>query len=105
MVWAIALHGGTSDIPLSLPSERCQPRKEALHHCLQIGIEALKAKLPPLDVVKRVVCIISIIVTGTYYVFMYGDGEDARLVMEKTPHIYLAFDGAEEFARQQEVLW
>lgn len=25
----------------------------------------------------------------------------ARLVMEKTPHIYLAFDGAEEFARQQ----
>ena len=25
----------------------------------------------------------------------------ARLVMEKTPHIYLAFDGAEEFAREQ----
>jgi beta-aspartyl-peptidase (threonine type) len=25
----------------------------------------------------------------------------ARLVMEKTPHIYLAFDGAEDFARQQ----
>lgn len=25
----------------------------------------------------------------------------ARLVMEKTPHIYLAFDGAESFARQQ----
>jgi isoaspartyl peptidase/L-asparaginase-like protein (Ntn-hydrolase superfamily) len=23
------------------------------------------------------------------------------LVMEKTPHIYLAFDGAEDFARQQ----
>jgi len=25
----------------------------------------------------------------------------ARLVMEKTPHIYLAFEGAEAFARQQ----
>jgi len=25
----------------------------------------------------------------------------ARLVMEKTPHIYLAFDGAERFAREQ----
>ncbi|GFZ16964.1 N-terminal nucleophile aminohydrolases (Ntn hydrolases) superfamily protein [Actinidia rufa] len=27
----------------------------------------------------------------------------ARLVMEKTPHIYLAFDGAENFAREQGV--
>ncbi|MED6208979.1 hypothetical protein PIB30_050149 [Stylosanthes scabra] len=27
----------------------------------------------------------------------------ARLVMEKTPHIYLAFDGAEQFAREQGV--
>lgn len=25
----------------------------------------------------------------------------ARLVMEKTPHIYLAFEGAEAFAREQ----
>jgi len=25
----------------------------------------------------------------------------ARLVMEKTPHVYLAFDGAEKFAREQ----
>ena len=25
----------------------------------------------------------------------------ARLVMDNTPHIYLAFDGAEDFARQQ----
>jgi beta-aspartyl-peptidase (threonine type) len=25
----------------------------------------------------------------------------ARLVMEKTPHVYLAFDGAEAFAREQ----
>lgn len=28
----------------------------------------------------------------------------ARLVMEKTPHIYLAFDGAEVFAREQVAL-
>ncbi|KAG8062700.1 hypothetical protein GUJ93_ZPchr0003g17514 [Zizania palustris] len=27
----------------------------------------------------------------------------ARLVMEKTPHVYLAFDGAEAFAREQGV--
>ncbi|WP_369294435.1 isoaspartyl peptidase/L-asparaginase, partial [Klebsiella pneumoniae] len=27
----------------------------------------------------------------------------ARLVMEKTPHIYLGFDGAEAFAREQGV--
>jgi beta-aspartyl-peptidase (threonine type) len=25
----------------------------------------------------------------------------ARLVMEKTPHVFLAFDGAEAFAREQ----
>lgn len=25
----------------------------------------------------------------------------ARLVMDKTPHIYLAFDGAEAFSREQ----
>lgn len=28
----------------------------------------------------------------------------ARLVMDKSPHSYLAFDGAEEFARQQVML-
>jgi beta-aspartyl-peptidase (threonine type) len=27
----------------------------------------------------------------------------ARLVMEKSPHVYLAFNGAEEFAREQGV--
>jgi len=163
MGWAIALHGGAGDIPLSLPPERRQPREEALRHCLQIGVEALKAKLPPLDVVELVVRIIFISITTTpYYVCMYVwwliDVDDvqvrelenipqfnagrgsvltcrgtvemeasimdgttmncgavsglttvvnaislARLVMENTPHIYLAFDGAEEFARQQVV--
>lgn len=29
----------------------------------------------------------------------------ARLVMEKTDHIYLAFDGAEEFAKEQVSKW
>ncbi|WVZ26575.1 hypothetical protein V8G54_005119 [Vigna mungo] len=53
MGWAIALHGGTGDIPLSLPPEYRRPRKEALRHCLQICVEALKAKLPPLDVVRE----------------------------------------------------
>jgi len=73
MGWAIALHGGAGDIPVSLPPERRQPREEALRHCLQIGVEALKAKLPPLDVVERVVCITSINVTSTYYVCMVID--------------------------------
>lgn len=72
MGWAIALHGGAGDIPLSLPPERRQPREEALRHCLQIGVEALKAKLPPLDVVELVVRIIFISITTTpYYVCMY----------------------------------
>lgn len=55
MGWAIALHGGAGDIPLSLPLERRRPREEALDHCLKIGVEALKAKTPPLDVVELVV--------------------------------------------------
>lgn len=134
MGWAIALHGGAGDIPLSLPPERRQPREEALRHCLQIGVEALKAKLPPLDVVELVVRELENIpqfnagrgsvLTCRGTVEMEASIMDgttmncgavsglttvvnaislARLVMENTPHIYLAFDGAEEFARQQGV--
>lgn len=55
MGWAIALHGGAGDIPHSLPPERRLPREEGLRHCLQIGVEALKANMPPLDVVELVV--------------------------------------------------
>lgn len=55
MGWAIALHGGAGDIPLSLPPERREPREAALRHCLQIGVAALQAKRPPLDVVELVV--------------------------------------------------
>jgi len=57
MGWAIALHGGAGDIPYSLPPERRQPREEALRHCLQIGVKALKSNMAPLDVVELVVCI------------------------------------------------
>ncbi|KAJ1388547.1 Peptidase T2, asparaginase 2 [Sesbania bispinosa] len=134
MGWAIALHGGAGDIPRSLPPERRQPREEALRHCLHVGVEALKAKMPPLDVVELVVRELenvpnfnagrgSVLTTrGTVEMeaaIMDGNTMKcgavsglttvvnaislARLVMDKTPHIYLAFDGAEEFARQQGV--
>ncbi|XP_027339182.1 isoaspartyl peptidase/L-asparaginase-like [Abrus precatorius] len=134
MGWAIALHGGAGDIPFSLPPERRQPREEALRHCLQIGVEALKAKMPPLDVVELVVRELENIphfnagrgsvLTNKATIEMEAsimDGSTkrcgavsgiktvvnpiylARLVMEKTPHIYLAFDGAEEFAKEQGV--
>lgn len=55
MGWAIALHGGAGDIPLSLPAGRRLPREAALHHCLEIGVAALKAQKHPLDVVELVV--------------------------------------------------
>lgn len=134
MGWAVALHGGAGDIPLSLPPERRQPREEALRRCLQIGVEALKSKMPPLDVVELVVRELencphfnagrgSVLTTkGTVEMeasIMEGNTKKcgavsglntvvnaislARLVMEKTPHIYLAFDGAEEFAKEQGV--
>ncbi|XP_015945775.1 isoaspartyl peptidase/L-asparaginase [Arachis duranensis] len=134
MGWAIALHGGAGDIPLSLTLGSRWPREEALHHCLQIGVEALKAKKPPLDVVELVVRELENIpqfnagkgsvLTNKGTVEMEAsimDGRTkncgavsglktvvnavslARLVMEKTPHVYLAFHGAEEFAKEQGV--
>ncbi|KAF5468809.1 hypothetical protein F2P56_012929 [Juglans regia] len=132
MGWAIALHGGAGDIPLSLPPERRQPREAALRHCLQVGVDALKAQKSPLDVVELVVRELennphfnagrgSVLTTeGTVEMeacIMDGKTKKcgavsglttvvnaislARVVMEKTPHIYLAFDGAEKFAREQ----
>ncbi|KAF3438026.1 hypothetical protein FNV43_RR20782 [Rhamnella rubrinervis] len=134
MGWAIALHGGAGDIPVSLSPERRQPREAALRHCLQLGVEALKAGMPALDVVELVVRELENIpcfnagkgsvLTNKGTVEMEAcimDGITmkcgavsglktvvnaislARLVMEKTPHIYLAFDGAETFAREQGV--
>ncbi|GMY15471.1 isoaspartyl peptidase/L-asparaginase-like [Fagus crenata] len=134
MGWAIALHGGAGDIPLSLAAERREPREAALRHCLQIGVNALKAQKPPLDVVELVVRELEnnpnfnagrgSVLTREGTVEMEAsimDGNTkrcgavsglttvvnaislARLVMEKTPHIYLAFEGAENFAREQGV--
>ncbi|KAL5723304.1 beta-aspartyl-peptidase [Ranunculus cassubicifolius] len=134
MGWAIALHGGAGDIPLSLPPEQREPREAALRHFLEIGVSALKEKRSPLDVVELVVCELenhphfnagrgSVLTTqGTVEMeasIMDGNTKNcgavsglstvvnaislARLVMEKTPHIYLAFDGAEAFAREQGV--
>ncbi|XP_072952382.1 isoaspartyl peptidase/L-asparaginase [Typha angustifolia] len=134
MGWSIALHGGAGDIPLTLPPERRLPREAALRHCLEIGVAALKAHRPPLDVVELVVRELensphfnagrgSVLTTnGTVEMeacIMDGNTQKcgavsglstvvnaislARLVMEKTPHIYLAFDGAEAFAREQGV--
>ncbi|OVA16911.1 Peptidase T2 [Macleaya cordata] len=134
MGWAIAIHCGAGEIPRTLPPERTEPRLEGLHHCLQIGVKALRAKLPPLDVVELVVRELenspffnagrgSVLTSkGTVEMdacIMDGNTKNcgavsglstvvnavslARLVMEKTPHIYLAFDGAEAFAREQGV--
>ncbi|KAK4252555.1 hypothetical protein QN277_014540 [Acacia crassicarpa] len=133
MGWAIALHGGAGDIPLSLPPERRQPREETLRRCLQIGVEALKSKMAALDVVELVVRELEncphfnagrgSVLTNKGTVEMEASIMEgnmncgavsglttvvnaislARLVMEKTPHIYLAFDGAEEFAKEQGV--
>ncbi|KAM7526195.1 hypothetical protein LguiA_016097 [Lonicera macranthoides] len=133
MGWAIALHGGAGDIPLTLTPERRQPREAALRHCLEIGVSALKSNRSPLDVVELVVRELEnnphfnagrgSVLTSNGTVEMEAcimDGNKncgavsglttvvnaislARLVMEKTPHIYLAFDGAEAFAREQGV--
>ncbi|KAL7114818.1 hypothetical protein ACP275_04G145400 [Erythranthe tilingii] len=134
MGWAIALHGGAGDIPRSMPPERREPREAALRHCLQIGVDAIKAGRSPLDVVELVVRELednphfnagrgSVLTSnGTVEMeacVMVGDTKKcgavsglttvknavslARLVMEKTPHIYLGFDGAEQFAREQGV--
>ncbi|XP_058080170.1 isoaspartyl peptidase/L-asparaginase 1-like isoform X3 [Magnolia sinica] len=133
MGWAIAVHGGAGDIPLSLPAHRREPREASLRHCLQIGVSALKVNTAPLDVVELVVRELeniphfnagrgSVLTTnGTVEMeacIMDGTKKCgavsglstvvnpislARLVMEKTPHIYLAFDGAEAFAKEQGV--
>lgn len=60
MGWAIALHGGAGDIPVNLPPERRLPREEALRHCLDIGVDALKSHKHALDVVELVVTPLSL---------------------------------------------
>ncbi|KAG5536349.1 hypothetical protein RHGRI_023951 [Rhododendron griersonianum] len=117
MGWAIALHGGAGDIPLNLPPERREPREAALRHCLDIGVRELEnyphfnagkgSVLTSDGTVEMEACImdgrtkkcgaVSGLTTVVNAISL------ARLVMEKTPHIYLAFDGAEAFAREQGV--
>ncbi|KAK6128121.1 hypothetical protein DH2020_038135 [Rehmannia glutinosa] len=115
-----------------MPPERREPREAALRHCLQIGVDAIKAGRSPLDVVELVVRELEdnphfnagkgSVLTSNGTVEMEAcimDGNTkkcgavsgistvknaisvAKLVMEKTPHIYLGFDGAEAFAREQ----
>ncbi|KAL8130296.1 hypothetical protein V2J09_019451 [Rumex salicifolius] len=133
MGWAIALHGGAGDIPLSLPPERRLPREACLRHCLQVGVDALRSNKSALDVVELVVRELennphynagkgSVLTTkGTVEMeaCIMDDTKRcgavsglstvvnpislARLVMEKTPHVYLGFAGAEEFAKEQGV--
>jgi beta-aspartyl-peptidase (threonine type) len=134
MGWAIALHGGASDIPTTLPPELLLTREAALRHFLDIGIAALKAHTHPLDVVELVVRELEnhpnfnagkgSVLTAAGTVEMEAsimDGKTkncgavsglttvvnaisiARLIMEKTPHIYLGFQAAEAFAREQGV--
>ncbi|KAE8716008.1 Isoaspartyl peptidase/L-asparaginase [Hibiscus syriacus] len=116
---------------LSLLPEKRLPREAGLRRCLDVGIAALKARKHPLDVVELVVRELenhphfnagkgSVLTAGTVEMeACIMDGKTmkcgavsgvstvvnaislARLVMEKTPHIYLAFDGAEAFAREQ----
>ncbi|KAE9445706.1 hypothetical protein C3L33_22398, partial [Rhododendron williamsianum] len=117
MGWAIALHGGAGDIPLNLPPERREPREAALRHCLDIGVRELEnhphfnagkgSVLTSDGTVEMEACImdgrtkkcgaVSGLTTVVNAISL------ARLVMEKTLHIYLAFDGAEAFAREQGV--
>ncbi|KAM7278090.1 hypothetical protein ACFE04_005224 [Oxalis oulophora] len=134
MGWAIALHGGAGDIPTTLPPERRLSREEALRHCLNIGVAALKAHKHPLDVVELVVRELEnhpnfnagkgSVLNAHGVVEMEAsimDGKTkncgavsglttvvnpislARLIMEKTPHVYLGFQAAEAFAREQGV--
>ncbi|KAJ4833402.1 hypothetical protein Tsubulata_028612 [Turnera subulata] len=131
--WAIAVHGGAGVDP-NLPQERQEEAKQLLTRCLNLGIAALRANLPAIDVVELVVRELesdplfnsgrgsALTEKGTVEMeasIMDGPRRRcgavsglttvknpvslARLVMDKSPHSYLAFSGAEEFARQQGV--
>ncbi|XP_057974193.1 probable isoaspartyl peptidase/L-asparaginase 2 isoform X2 [Malania oleifera] len=130
--WAIALHGGAGVDP-NLPLHRQEQAKQLLTRCLNLGISALRSSLPALDVVELVreletdplfnsgrgsaltengtVEMEASIMDGTKRRCGAVSGLTtvknpislARLVMDKSPHSYLAFSGADDFARQQGV--
>ncbi|KAJ1294626.1 hypothetical protein BS78_01G159800 [Paspalum vaginatum] len=119
MGWALALHGGAGDVPRTLPAESREPRLATLRRCLDIGMAVRELEdcphfnagrgsvLTADGTVEMEACVmegaslrcgaVSGLSTVANAVSL------ARLVMEKTPHIYLAFDGAEAFAREQGV--
>ncbi|KAL0432515.1 UNVERIFIED_CONTAM: putative isoaspartyl peptidase/L-asparaginase 2 [Sesamum latifolium] len=131
--WAIAVHGGAGVDP-NLSKERQDEAKQLLTRCLNLGITALRASIPAIDVVELVVRELetdplfnsgrgsALTEKGTVEMeasIMDGSGRRcgavsgvttvknpvslARLVMEKSPHSYLAFSGAEEFAKHHGV--
>ena len=54
MGWAIAVHGGAGIDPC-LPMERQQEAKDLLLHYINLGVSALKASVPAIDVVELMV--------------------------------------------------
>ena len=54
MGWAIAVHGGAGIDPC-LPMERQQEAKDLLLHYINLGVSALKASVPTIDVVELMV--------------------------------------------------
>ena len=130
---AIAVLGGAGIDPC-LPMERQQEAKDLLLHYINLGVSALKASIPAIDVVELLVRELEInpvlnsgrglalSAKGTVEMdasimdgfrnkcgAVYGLSTIknlislARLVMEKSPYVYLGFNGAEEFAREQGV--
>ncbi|XP_071733292.1 probable isoaspartyl peptidase/L-asparaginase 2 [Rutidosis leptorrhynchoides] len=130
--WAIAVHGGAGVDP-NLPTERQEEAKQLLTRCLNLGIDALGSSASAIDVVELVRELESdpmfnsgrgsaLTENGTVEMeasIMDGVGRRcgavsglttvknpvslARLVMDKSPHSYLAFSGAEKFAKQMGV--
>ncbi|KAE8684366.1 Isoaspartyl peptidase/L-asparaginase [Hibiscus syriacus] len=124
--WAIAVHGGAGVDP-NLPKERQEEAKRLLTRCLDIGISSLRSNLPAIDVVELVnwkpiprgsalpengtVEMEASIMDGprrrcgavSGLTTVKNPVSLARLVMEQSPHSYLGFSGAEEFAKKQGV--
>ena len=123
---AIAVHGGAGIDPC-LPMERQQEAKDLLLHYINLGVSALKASVPAIDVVELMVRELennpvlnsgrgsALSAKGTVEMdasimdgfrnkcgAVYGLSTSlARIVMENSPYVYLGFNGVEDFARKQ----
>ncbi|RCV11718.1 hypothetical protein SETIT_2G208700v2 [Setaria italica] len=127
MGWALVLHDGAGDVPRTLPPETREPRLVALCRCLDRGARRRQARrtsfvweledcphfnagrgsvLTADGTVEMEACIMEGATLRCGAVAGLSTVANAvslaRLLMEKTPHIYLAFDGAEAFARELE---